>query len=262
MRTNGSILVKDLQKMLGLQIWIGTVFRVMRQFLTSTCDVLRVAQHKSHFFPRKHRDLVPRVLFDLKHWRRFIMKAPSAKFAYVLGRLPVTQSVMFSDASTSFGMAGVILFQSGAIHQRDHSGLFWQMSWDEWNKVASIAALHPRHMKINMAEFVAALITCETFSPSCVGKITLLHLDNITAKAWLDSARCPRAPFDRCAQGTHLYMIKMSMKIRTQWVPSSENMLADVCSRRPFSGKDSVHMVAGVTLLKVRPKWHSIVKFL
>ena len=71
--------------------------------------------------------------------------------------------------------------------------------------MASIAALHPRHIKINVAEFVAALITCETFSQFCVGRITVLHLDNVTAKAWLDSARCPRAPFDRCAQGTHLY---------------------------------------------------------
>ena len=55
------------------------------------------------------------------------------------------------------------------------------MGWDDWNRVASIAALHPRHIKINVAEFVAALITCETFSQFCVGRITVLHLDNVTA---------------------------------------------------------------------------------
>ena len=234
----------------------------MRQFLTSTCDVLRISHHKSHFFPRKHRDLVSRLLFDLKYWRRFIMKAPSAKFAYVLGRLPENDRILFSDASTSFGMAGVILSQAGDSLRRGHAGLFWQMSWDDWNKVTPRAAMQQRHVKINMAEFIAALITCETFSPWCVGRITLLHLDNMTAKVWLDTARCPRAPFDRCAQGTHLYMIKMSMKIRTLWVPSSKNTLADICSRKRFSNKNPTHMVAGVKLLRVRPKWHSIIRFL
>ena len=35
------IRVRGIQKMLGLQIWISTVFRIARQFLTSLCDVLR-----------------------------------------------------------------------------------------------------------------------------------------------------------------------------------------------------------------------------
>ena len=191
-----------------------------------------------------------------------MLKVPSAKFDYVLGRLPESRNVLFSDASTSFGMAGVILFPNEDIHRRGNSGLFWQMCWDDWSKVGSIAALHPRHIKINVAEFVAALITCETFSQFCVGHITVLHLDNVTAKAWLDSARCPRAPFDRCAQGTHLYMIKMTMKIRTQWVPSRENVLGDICSRKRFSGRDSGHIIAGVKFLKVRPKWQNVLKFL
>ena len=30
-------------KILGLQIWISTVFRIARQFLTSACDILMVA---------------------------------------------------------------------------------------------------------------------------------------------------------------------------------------------------------------------------
>ena len=34
-RTNRRLVVKALQKMLGLQIWIGTVFKVARQFHTS-----------------------------------------------------------------------------------------------------------------------------------------------------------------------------------------------------------------------------------
>ena len=71
-RKGGRILVRDLQRMLGLQIWISTVFRVARQFLTSICDAIRGAlgdqpqRHKRYFYPRKHRKLVERILFDLK----------------------------------------------------------------------------------------------------------------------------------------------------------------------------------------------------
>ena len=83
------------------------------------------------FFPRQYRDLVSRVLFDLKHWRRFILKVPSAKFDFVLGRLPESRNVLFSDASTSFGMAGVIRFPQEDIRRGDYAGFFWQLSWDD-----------------------------------------------------------------------------------------------------------------------------------
>ena len=119
-----------------------------------------------------------------------------------------------------------------------------------------------RCQKINAAEFLAALITCETFSRFCVGCITKLSLDNVTAKAWLDSARCPRYPFDRCAQSTHLFMIKSTMKIKTLWVPSHMNKLADICSRKPFSRNSLGHIITGVKLMRVRPKYQNVTRFL
>ena len=42
-RKKGRILIKDIQKLLGLQIWISSVFRVARQFLTSFCEILKAA---------------------------------------------------------------------------------------------------------------------------------------------------------------------------------------------------------------------------
>ena len=50
-RKNGRIPILRIQKALGLQIWVSTVFRVARQFLTSTCDILRkCSQRKFRFF--------------------------------------------------------------------------------------------------------------------------------------------------------------------------------------------------------------------
>jgi len=65
-RTKERIRTKKLQKILGLQIWISTVFRVMRQFLMTTCDILRISRTKRYFYPRKHRNLMLRMIFDLK----------------------------------------------------------------------------------------------------------------------------------------------------------------------------------------------------
>ena len=65
-RKNGRIPIRDIQKLLGLQIWISTVFRVTRQFLTSICDILRIAGRQKFFYPRQKRDLARRAVFDLK----------------------------------------------------------------------------------------------------------------------------------------------------------------------------------------------------
>ena len=53
----------------------------------------------------------------------------------------------------------------------------------DWTKITAMPELTPGSVKINIAEFIAALITCETYAEFCIGKITKLELDNITAKA-------------------------------------------------------------------------------
>ena len=119
-----------MQKMLGLQIWISTVFRITRQFLTSLCDVLRIAYRPdgggqgSYFFPRKHRSRVGRVLFDLKFWRRFVKRTPKTSFDYLLDRLPRNDSRMYSDASSRYGMGGVIIFGDPGIEEHGVGGVF------------------------------------------------------------------------------------------------------------------------------------------
>ena len=109
---------------------------------------------------------------------------------------------------------------------------------------------------------MAGLITCETFAEHCRGLITYLDIDNTSARAWLDQARCPIFPFDRCGQGTHLFMVERGMKIKTNWLGSSANYLADRCSRESFSMRVEGHDFDGVRLRKVKPRWQSVVRFL
>ena len=262
-RRNGRIRIRELQKILGLQIWVSTVFRVLRQFLTSTCEVLRITKTRSFFYPRKHQDLVRRLVFDLKWWRRILTDMPRASFAYVLGRLPMNVNWLSSDASGTFGMAGVLHFGRVPKKHKGFAGLFWQIQWRSWATIAPKTVNNKEgSVHINVAEFLAALITCETFAGFCKGQMTALNLDNITAKAWLDSARCTRYPFDRCAQGSHLHMLKQQMKLRTKWVRSENNVLADRCSRKHYSHTRLGHDISGARLKRVRPKWQNVLRFL
>ena len=121
--------------------------------------------------------------------------------------------------------------------------------------------LSPGEVKISVAEFLAALISIETFVKECTGMLTYLELDNTTAHAWFQSARCTRYPFDRCAQGAHLLMLKANMKVRTRWIPSEENKIADKCSRASFFKIKPNQKICGLRLLKVKPKWRNVLKF-
>ena len=136
------------------------------------------------------------------------------------------------------------------------------MTWQEWQTIVPMECLAPGHVEINKAEFLAALLTSETFARYCANKITVLALDNRVAKNWFDTARCPIFPFDRCAQGVHLYMIQQSMKVQTTWIASAENKLADIFSWRKYEKRRDTHMVLGKRLQKVRPRWANALKFI
>lgn len=128
-RKSGRIKIKTLQRMLGLQIWISTVFRIARQFLTSICDALRQShktpgEQEKFFFPRKNRYLSSRIVFDLKFWRRFVLSSPHSSFKSLLGLLPHNRDCLFSDASSTFGMAGVLLFDPLRVKHHEVRGLF------------------------------------------------------------------------------------------------------------------------------------------
>ena len=109
-RKQGGIRIRSIQRLLGLQIWISTVFRVARQFLTSTCDIVRVTGDADYFFPRKHRALAKRAVFDISFWRRFVKGDPESSFSYFLNLLPVNDITLSCDVSGAWGMPGELRF--------------------------------------------------------------------------------------------------------------------------------------------------------
>ena len=88
---------------------------------------------------------------------------------------------MASDASTSVGLAGVLFFGEANDDFPGIDGLFWQLSWDEWNRSFGEDPLSGLSTRINSAEFLAALITCETFANFCANSLTTLQVDNFTS---------------------------------------------------------------------------------
>ena len=92
------------------------------------------------------------------------------------------KSRLFSDACTSEGMGGVLLFHEGPRREKGVDGIFWQVSWIEWQRITGMTELHPGSVRINIAEFLAALITCETFADHCAGLYSTLVVDTTAAR--------------------------------------------------------------------------------
>ena len=82
-------------------------------------------------------------------------------------------------------MAGVLRFRNrgSGPSSCETQGLFWQVSWVEWYKLFPLSALSVDNVHINVAEYMAILISCETFTPWCAEKLTEIYTDNVTAKA-------------------------------------------------------------------------------
>ena len=86
---------------------------------------------------------------------------------------------------------------AGTIRFKDHDtfqcvdGLFWQIQWKDWDKLVSHKHIPHGSVHINVAEYVALLLTCETFANWCQGKLTYCELDNVSAQSWFEAARCP-----------------------------------------------------------------------
>ena len=232
------------------------------EFLTSTSDILRIAGSCSYFLPRRHKSLVARAIYDLKFWRRFMTSSPTMSFDFILCRLPVNPHRMASDASTSVGMAGVLRFGKPCRLYPGVEGLFWQLAWDEWKGIPGVGLLHNIDSNINAAEFLASLITCETFAKFCTRSLSTIEVDNSSTKVWLSTSRCTRYPLDRCAQSTHLYMLEQSIKVKAVWIPSEENVIPDLCSRVHFSRRSTGHLIAGARFVKVRPLWTRVFRHL
>ena len=87
-------------------------------------------------------------------------------------------------------------------------------------------------------------------------------LDNLVAKQWFDSARCPIYPLDQCAQGVALFILQLEMKVATACVSSDRITIADACSRKTFRAKNksSIYSIAGAMLQKVSPSWSNVIK--
>ena len=159
-------------------------------------------------------------------------------------------------------MSGVVRFARDRPDYEECSGLFWQISYNEFGKIKLYGNFAVGGVKICVAEFLAALTTLETFTDICVSRFTTVKIDNTVAKLWWDSSRCSVSPFDRCAQGVHLHLLKMVIKIRTEWVPSEINRWADRCSRTHFSRRKRGHVISGIRLRKTAPKFRNVMRFL
>ena len=101
---------------------------------------------------------------ELAFLRRFVLGTAEAGFNDMLEGLSFSKHPLSSDASASFGMAGVLRFGPRPDNHSGVDGLFLLVRWADWEQVVSEAVIPENIMNIHIAENLALLITCETFA--------------------------------------------------------------------------------------------------
>ena len=120
------------------------------------------------------------------------MSRPKASFETLLDQLPKNGNKLAREASSSEGMAGALFVGQQGSHANGVEG----------DHMAGLVQSFPHgrltvgSVKINVADFLALLITYETFTPFCAGRISDIERYNVSAESWVNSARCAHYPFD------------------------------------------------------------------
>ena len=88
------------------------------------------------------------------------------------------------------------------------------------------------HLPINARELLAVRRGLLHFQSSLLGKTVAVYCDNITAVAYLRKAGGTRSPFlNSIAQGILCWSESLAIRLNPQFIPGSNNVLADALSR-------------------------------
>ena len=243
------LVLKEIQRYHGSLNWFGIVFRVTKQFLTSFCDAMSIAQKEVLFFPRRHNVLTRDLIFDCRYLKSFIKEDPKVSFDFLLGKLKKNDFRLQSDAATSWGWGGVLLFNTP---RNGLNGLFCQQSWAQLANIFEIPDLLPQHAKSGVGELTGALFTRESFLDFCGDSLTIQESDNSGVVAWIEKGRVTKRPWDRMAQKLAMVCLARSAKFWARHIPRELNRPADLASKKP---QGQYMRIDGLVFKRVRPKF-------
>jgi hypothetical protein len=223
----GKLNLQELQSLIGFLSFCCKVVPLGRSFLRRLYDA-------TSNYPRsdtKRRRLTAEMKADLRWWKQFL---PSWNGIAIIRSTRAHHS-LWTDASGNEGLGGYYLPTGNQGLGDDHlptgTALLSELTWS-----SAFSKPHPRHHRhkhINYKEMLAILTAFRLWLPEFSCKHITIHTDNTAVYHGLNK-RSMRGPAIEPLREITLLAALHDITFSAHWLPTKDNLLADLLSRRQF----------------------------
>jgi hypothetical protein len=212
----GKLSLQELQSLIGFLSFCCKVVPLGRSFLRRLYDA-------TSNYPRsdtKRRRLTAEMKADLRWWKQFL---PSWNGIAII-RPTREHHSLWTDASGNEGLGG--------YHLPSNAAPLSELTWS-----SAFSKPHPRHHRhkhINYKEMLAVLTAFRLWLPKFSYKHIAIHTDNTAVYHGLNK-RSIRGPAMEPLREITLLAALHDITFSAHWIPTSDNLLADLLSRRQFA---------------------------
>jgi hypothetical protein len=214
----GKLNLQELQSLIGFLSFCCKVVPLGRSFLRRLYDA-------TSSYPRsepgtKRRRLTAEMKADLRWWKQFL---PSWNGIAII-RPTREDHFLWTDASGNDGLGG--------YHLPTSTAPLGELTWS-----SAFSKPHPRHHRhkhINYKEMLAILTAFRLWLPKFSCKHIAIHTDNTAVYHGLNK-RSIRGPAMEPLREITLLAALHDITFSAHWIPTADNLLADLLSRRQFA---------------------------
>jgi hypothetical protein len=216
----GKLNLLELQSLIGFLSFCCKVVPLGRSFLRRLYDATSNYPRSETGTTKQRRRLTADMKADLRWWQRFL---PSWNGIAIIH--PARETVpLWTDASGNEGLGGYYLPTGTALL----SELTWSSAFSKPHP------RHHRHKHINYKEMLAVLTAFRLWLPKFSGKNIAIHTDNTAVYHGLNK-RSMRGPAMEPLREITLLAALHDITFSAHWISTSDNLLADLLSRRQFA---------------------------
>jgi hypothetical protein len=237
----GKLNLQELQSLIGFLSFCCKVVPLGRSFLRRLYDATSNYPRSETGPTKQRRRLTADMKADLRWWQRFL---PSWNGIAIIRPARATL-LLWTDASGNDGLGGYFLPSrtSAAIAAHNPAA---ELSTCRCTKTVDLSELswssafskpHPRHHRhkhINYKEMLAILTAFRLWLPKFSCKHIAIHTDNTAVYHGLNK-RSMRGPAMEPLREITLLAALHDITISVHWLPTKDNLLADLLSRRQFA---------------------------
>lgn len=212
----------EIQSLIGYLSFCSKVVPIGRSFLRRLYNAATSSGNPPQR-PGRPIPITNDMRLDLRWWRDFL---PQWNGITLIHKNRPTK-YLWTDASGTKGQGAY--FMNTPIEDSDH----WQCRVDWKQAFSKPLSRHHRHKDINYLEMHTVLLALQRWGAHFAHCRLIIHTDNTTVSNGL-RRRSVRGDSMEPLRSITLFAAHNDIEIQTRWIPTNENTLADLLSRRNF----------------------------